>query len=155
MTETHPPFWDVVDTIRAQRPSYRREAYGFVVAALGHTVDSLPAERQADPERRHLSGQELLRGTVELARREFGLMAPTVFREWGVLASTDVGEIVFQLVEAGQLSARGEDRREDFAGGLDLLRALSDGLDLGVPREPSPPTDPGSARGGGGPGIIV
>lgn len=155
MTETHPPFWDVVDRIRAERPSYRREAYGFVVAALGHTVESLPAERQADPERRHLSGQELLLGTVELARREFGLMAPTVFREWGVIASTDVGEIVFQLVEAGQLSARGEDRREDFAGGLDLMKSLSDGLDLGVPREPSPPSDPGPQRSGGGPGIIV
>lgn len=157
MTETHPPFWDVVDRIRSERPSYRREAYGFVVAALGHAVEALPAERQADPERRHLSGQELLRGTVELARREFGLMAPTVFREWGVLASTDVGEIVFQLVEAGQLSARGEDRREDFAGGLDLLKSLSDGMDLGVPgpREPSPPTDRGPRRSGGGPGIIV
>jgi hypothetical protein len=46
------------------------------------------------------------------------------------LPGTDVGEIVFQLVEAGQLSARGEDRREDFAGGPDLMGALSDGLDL-------------------------
>ena len=152
MSPTPTTFWDAVDRIRAERPSYRREAYGFVVAALGHTVESLPAERRADAERRHLSGQELLRGAVELARREFGLMAPTVFREWGVHASTDVGEIVFQLVEAGQLSARGEDRREDFAGGPDLLRALSDGLDLGVPesREPSPP--PGSRPGAGGGG---
>ena len=156
MSPTQATFWDAVDRIRAERPSYRREAYGFVVAALGHVVEALPAERQADPERRHLSGQELLRGTVELARREFGVMAPTVFREWGVHASTDVGEIVFQLVEAGQLSARGEDRREDFAGGLDLLRALSEGLDLGVPRapEPSPPprSGPGAPGGGSGPG---
>ena len=136
MSRSRPTFWDAVDRIRAERPGYRREAYGFIVAALGHTVEALPAERQADPDRRHLSGQELLRGTVELARREFGLMAPTVFREWGVQASTDVGEIVFQLVEAGQLSARGEDRREDFAGGLDLLKALTEGLDLGVPGSP-------------------
>lgn len=155
MSQNPPSFWDVVDRIRAARPGYRREAYGFVVAALGHTVEALSPERRADPERRHLSGQELLRGTVELARREFGLMAPAVFREWGVLASTDVGEIVFQLVEAGQLSARGEDRREDFAGGPDLLRALSEGLDLGVPgrREPSPRRGPGSA--GGGPGTLA
>ncbi len=157
MSQTHPPFWDAVDRIRAERPGYRREAYGFVVAALGHTVDSLPAERLTDPERRHLSGQELLLGAVELARREFGLMAPTVFKEWGVLASTDVGEIVFQLVEAGQLSARGEDRREDFAGGPDLMRALSDGLDLGVPvpRDPSPPPRPGPIGLGGGSGTIA
>ena len=152
MSSSQPTFWDVVDRIRDRGPSYRREAYGFVVAALGHTVDALPAERRADPERRHLSGQELLRGTVELARREFGLMAPTVFREWGVLASTDVGEMVFQLVEAGQLSARGEDRREDFAGGLDLQHALSEGMDLGVPSMPPDPA-PGSRPGrtGGGP----
>ena len=153
MSPTQTTFWDAVDRIRAERPSYRREASGFVVAALGHTVVSRPAARRADPERRHLSGQELLRGAVELARREFGLMAPTVFREWGVHASTDVGEIVFQLIEAGQLSARGEDRREDFAGGPDLLRALSDGLDLGVPgtRGPSPPSRPGAPGGGSGP----
>jgi uncharacterized repeat protein (TIGR04138 family) len=147
MSKSQPSFWDAVDTIRAHRPAYRREAYGFVVAALGHTVDALPAERRGDTERRHLSGQELLRGTVELARSEFGLMAPTVFREWGVLSSTDVGEIVFQLVEAGQLSARGEDRREDFAGGLDLQRALSEGMDLGVPGVPPRP----ERRTGGGP----
>jgi uncharacterized repeat protein (TIGR04138 family) len=155
MSQTHVPFWDTVDRIRAERPSYRREAYGFVAAALGHAVESLPAERRADPERRHLSGQELLRGTIDLARREFGLMATTVFREWGVHAATDVGEIVFQLVEAGQLSARSEDRREDFAGGPDLMRALSEGLDLGGPslREPSPPGS--GTGGGGGSGTIV
>ena len=117
----------------------------------------MPAERLTDPERRHLSGQELLRGAVELAQREFGLMAPTGFKEWGVHAATDVGEIVFQLVEAGQLSARGEDRREDFAGGPDLMRALSDGLDLGVPgpRAPSPPSRSGPIGSGGGSGTIV
>jgi len=151
MPDRLPPFWDAVDRIRAERPGYRREAYGFVVAALTRTVEALPAERRADPVRRHLTGAELLGGVVELGRAEFGLMAPAVFREWGVLAGSDVGEIVFQLVEAGQLSARPEDRREDFGGGPDLMRALSDGVDLGspTPREPSPgrggsPGSPGS-----------
>jgi len=144
MPDVQPPFWDTVDRIRAERPRYRREAYGFVVAALTRTAEALPAERRADPERRHLTGQELLRGVIELARGEFGLMAPAVFREWGVLAASDVGEIVFQLVEAGQLSARKEDCRADFAGGPDLMGALSDGVDLGVPgpREPSRPRPP-------------
>ena len=89
---------------------------------------------------------------IALARDEFGLMAPTVFGEWGLRDARDVGEIVFELVEAGQLSARPEDRREDFAGGTNLMRALSDGLDLGVPgpRAPAPPRPPGP---GGPPGI--
>ena len=127
MSPSDQAFWDAVDRIRARNPSYRREAYGFVMAALGHVVAALPRGRRLDPERRHLSGQELLSGAVGFARREFGLLAPTVFREWGVTASADVGEIVFQLVEEGQLSARHEDRREDFAGGPELMHALSDG----------------------------
>jgi uncharacterized repeat protein (TIGR04138 family) len=155
MPDRQPTFWDAVDQIRAERCRYRREAYGFVVAALTRTAEALPPERRADPERRHLTGQELLGGVIVLARGEFGLMAPVVFREWGVLAGTDVGEIVFQLIEAGQLSARQEDRREDFAGGPDLLKALSEGVDLGVPGPPesSPRRRPGGATGGssGGP----
>jgi len=150
--DAQPPFWDTVDRIRAERPRYRREAYGFVVAALTRTAEALPAERRADPERRHLTGQELLGGVVALARGEFGLMAPLVFREWGVEGASDVGEIVFQLVEAGQLSARKEDCREDFAGGPELMRALSEGVDLGVPgaREPSQPPAPRPAPPPGG-----
>ena len=150
MSPTDLSFWDTVDRIRAEDPRYRREAYGFVMAALGHTVQSLPRERLADPERRHLSGQELLHGAVALARREFGLLAPTVFREWGVHRASDLGEIVFQLVRERQLSARREDRREDFASGPDLMRALSEGLDLEGPRprEPRPPQAPGRAGPG-------
>lgn len=136
MTPRDESFWDVVDRIRAKDPGYRREAYGFVMMALGMTVQGLPEERRGDLERRHLSGQELLQGVVALARREFGLMAETVFREWGLHAATDVGEVVFQLVEHGQLHARPEDRREDFLGGPELGRLLTDGLDLGVPGAP-------------------
>src|SRR5688572_3230630 len=99
MTSHDESFWDVVDRIRVKDPRYRREAYGFLMMALGLTVQGLPAERREDQERRHLSGQELLRGVVALARTEFGLMAETVFGEWGLRSAADIGELVFQLVE--------------------------------------------------------
>jgi uncharacterized repeat protein (TIGR04138 family) len=124
-------FWDAVDRIRETEPSYRREAFGFVVAALGATVQALPAERLADPQRRHLTGRELLRGLVRLARREFGCMAPMVFCEWGVVSGEDVGRIVFRLVECGELSARPEDSLDDFRG-FDLLGGLSAKLEVGA-----------------------
>jgi uncharacterized repeat protein (TIGR04138 family) len=54
-------FWDVVDGIRESDPAYGREAYGFVVAALGVLADALPQERRRDPARRHLTGRELSR----------------------------------------------------------------------------------------------
>jgi len=152
MSPIQTPFWDAVDRIRAERPAYGREAYGFVVAALGHTVRELPRDRRSDPMRRHLSGQELVRGVIGLARREFGFMAPAVFHEWGVHDARDIGEIVFHLVEAGQLSARPEDRREDFEGGPELRRALTEGLDLGAPGAggSGPP-----ASGPGAPGTLA
>jgi len=128
-----PSFWDAVDAVREQDPRYRREAYGFLMMALAATVEALPPERRADPERRHLSGPELLEGVIALARREFGIMAPTVFREWGVTHSSDVGTMVFQLIDAGHLSARPEDRREDFDGRPDLIGALDS--------RPRPPSD--------------
>ena len=124
-------FWDAVDALRAEQGRYAREAYGFVVGALGSTVQSLPAERTADPQRRHLSGRELLAGVVQLARAEFGMLAPMVFREWGVLAGEDVGRIVFELVRCGQLSARPEDTMADFTEGPDLLTELGRGTDFG------------------------
>jgi uncharacterized repeat protein (TIGR04138 family) len=119
------PFWEAVDALCARHPRYRREAYGFVVAALAFAVGELPAERRSDPLRRHLSGSELVTAVIRLARREFGGLSETVFREWGVTRSEDVGAIVFELVSCGQLSARPEDRLEDFQGGPDLIASLA------------------------------
>jgi uncharacterized repeat protein (TIGR04138 family) len=126
-------FRDAVDRLRAGGSRYAREAYVFVVAALGETVRGLPDERLADAERRHLSGQELTEGVIRIAREEFGALAPMVFREWGVQSSEDIGEMVFELVEAGQLSARPEDTLADFQSRGDLLAALA---------EPLPPVPP-------------
>jgi len=127
-------FWDAVDGLREARPRYAREAYGFVVAALSATVQALPAERRADVTARHLGGRELVAGIVHLARHEFGPLAPMVFREWGVVGTEDIGEIVFELVGCQQLSARPEDTMDDFRGG----RALMD--DLAVTFVPAPPS---------------
>ncbi len=145
-------FWDVVDAIRTADPRYRREAYGFVMAALGNTVQALPEDRRRDPGRRHLTGQELLEGVVRLARREFGQLADTVFAEWGVRTGEDVGRIVFQLVESGQLSARREDSMDDFRHAGELAVALREKLGFGPERG----ADPGaSSAGRRGPGTVA
>jgi uncharacterized repeat protein (TIGR04138 family) len=132
MKQHEETLWDAVDGIRAADPRYRREAYAFVLLALGVAAEELPQSRRSDPVRRHLTGAELLHSVVRIARQEFGPMAPTVFHEWGVRTAADVGDLVFQLVERGQLSARPEDRREDFHG-PDLMRLLA------VPPTPSVP----------------
>ena len=127
-------FWEAVDEIRSREGRFRREAYGFVMAALGATVQALPPERRGDPTTRHLSGQELLQGVIRLARQEFGRFAPVVFNEWGIASGEDVGRIVFQLVESKQLSARREDSIDDFRGSGELREALTANLDFGLAR---------------------
>ncbi len=135
------PFWDAVDRVREGNSRYRREAYGFVVGALGVTVAALPLERRRDPARRHLTGGELLHGIAMLARREFGFLAPTVFSEWGVQGGEDIGRIVFELVECGQLSVSPEDSIEDFRG-FDLVASLA---------AETPARDHAGGRASGGP----
>ena len=112
-------FVDAIDRIRAADPRFRREAYVFVLAGLEYVVSRLP-------EPRHITGRELLDGVAALAKQQFGMMAPAVFAEWGVPSSTDVGEIVFQLVEAQLLGKRPEDSLRDFEN-FDLPSALGTG----------------------------
>jgi uncharacterized repeat protein (TIGR04138 family) len=123
MTLHHPK----IDELIRHDPRYTYEAYEFLFAALAHTQKMLertpPADRVADQEY-HVSGRELLEGVRDLALRDFGLMARTVFRMWGINRTDDIGELVFNLVEAGLMSKTSEDQRQDFHGVYDLDKAL-------------------------------
>jgi uncharacterized repeat protein (TIGR04138 family) len=114
-------------------PRYPYEAYEFLFAALAYTqklLDRVPHDVDpADVEPRyHVSGRELLDGIRQYALREFGLMARTVFRLWGINRTDDIGEIVFNLVEEKLLSKTDRDRREDFHDVFDLDQALVEGF---------------------------
>jgi uncharacterized repeat protein (TIGR04138 family) len=108
---------------------YQYEAYEFLYEALNHTqkiLGRLPAGEGTEGAERqhHVSGPELLAGIRDLALQEFGLMARTVFRMWGIQSTDDFGEIVFNLVEAGLMSKTDSDTRQDFHEVYDLDQAL-------------------------------
>jgi uncharacterized repeat protein (TIGR04138 family) len=108
-------------------PRYAYEAYEFLFDALKHTQKLLGRQTADDagPEQvQHVSGPQLLEGVRDLALKEFGLLARTVFRLWGVNKTDDFGEIVFNLVEAGHMSKTDEDTRADFRDVYDLDQAL-------------------------------
>ena len=123
MTVHHPK----IDELIRRDPRYPYEAYEFLFSALAHTQHLLertpPSDRQSDQEY-HVSGRELLEGVRDLALREFGLMARTVFRMWGINRTDDFGELVFNLVETGLMSKTTEDQRQDFHDVYDLDKAL-------------------------------
>jgi uncharacterized repeat protein (TIGR04138 family) len=126
MTIFHPDFAEIV----RKDPRYAYEAYEFVFDALDHTQKMLKrvppkdAERSEGDTRYHVSGPELVEGIRDLALREYGLMARTVFHRWGIQRTGDFGEIVFNLIEAGLMSKTDQDTREDFRDIYDLDQAL-------------------------------
>jgi uncharacterized repeat protein (TIGR04138 family) len=122
-------FWERVETLRMRDQRHPREAYAFVMAALGHTLERLPAERRASPVLRHVTGLELVAGLLDLARQEFGFLAWAVLGQWRLRTGLDVGQVVFQLVEAQVLSRREEDRLEDFARAPDFRAVLEEDFD--------------------------
>ncbi len=126
----------ILDLIRDDA-RYMYEAYEFVCDAVTFTQERLGRGRAAEDDGdHHVSGGELLRGACDLAVREFGLMAPVVFRTWGLRRTDDFGAVVFKLIEAGRLSRSDRDDIEDFRDVFDLEKALTDGyaVDLGAPR---------------------
>ena len=92
---------------------YARESYRFVQRALEHAFE-------LRKKREHVTGQELLEAIKGLAKKEFGLLAPTVFRTWGVNSTLDFGHIVFNLVVGDQMKKRPEDSLDDFREGFDF-----------------------------------
>ena len=130
---------EIAEIVRRDR-RYAYEAYEFIFDALGHTqqlVGRKPREGEPVAEQHHVSGAEILRGTVDLARKEFGWLAKTVFHQWGVTRTDDVGELVFNLIEGSLLSKTETDRRADFQNLFDLDRALTD--DFAISLHEAPP----------------
>ncbi len=95
--------------LRHMNPRYAESAYLFVLTALHHRLEQLARPR-------HLAGAELADAVRELALRRFGPLARTVLEHWGVHSTSDMGEVVFALVECGVLIKQPGDSREDFEG---------------------------------------
>ncbi len=96
---------------------YKLQAYIFTVEALHYKLKKIGKKR-------HLTARELLEGIVELGRKKYGLLAYEVFKSWGCRKTDDFGEIVFNLIEMGELSKTEEDKKEDFYNVFDLREEL-------------------------------
>ena|ERR1035437_9178063 len=98
------------------------QAYFFLKEALDFTLKRI-AETNGG-EARHVSGPELLNGFREFSLEQFGPMASTLMKEWGVRKCQDVGDMVFQLIDEQVFGKQDTDRREDFSEVFDFEDAL-------------------------------
>jgi uncharacterized repeat protein (TIGR04138 family) len=111
-------FDQAVDAILEHNQRFDPSAYYFLKEALDFTVKRVMEDNGGEP--RHVSGPELLAGFRDHALDQFGPLATTLLREWGVQSCSDVGEMVFLLIDAGVFGKQDSDTKEDFADVFDF-----------------------------------
>jgi uncharacterized repeat protein (TIGR04138 family) len=126
---THP----LAEVLRRD-PRFRVEAYAFVYEALDYAQQQLGmCEARPDgaegAEVRHVTGQQLCEAIRRFALRQYGPLARFVLNQWGVYASGDFGEIVYNLIEAGRMHKSETDRREDFDDVFDFEEGFRDAFE--------------------------
>ena len=107
-----------IHDLAGRRGVFRPDAYFFVLEALERAVTAMP-------ERGHVAGGDLLDAARDLGRERFGVMAPEVFRAWGVRNTLDFGRVVFHLVDAGLMARRERDSLSDFIDKFDFESAFA------------------------------
>jgi uncharacterized repeat protein (TIGR04138 family) len=111
-------FNEVVEQIIERDPRYGKEAYIFLKEALEFTIKQ--KKRGKTEAGSHVNADELLDGFRQLALKEFGPMVMTVLEYWGVRASRDVGQLVFNLINAGVFGKTESDSVDDFEEALNF-----------------------------------
>ena len=129
-------FEDAVEGILSRHSEYPSEAYAFMRQALEVASDHFH-KTEDEP---HLSAEELYLGTCAHALEEYGPLARLILSRWGIQSSSDIGAIVYNLIEAGVFGRQEGDTREQF----DKLRSLGEILDAPYesPDTPLPDTAP-------------
>ena len=106
----------IAERHRRMRLSFPPHAYVFLSEALktAQEIAGRHLVRERVDETHHISGQELLEGVRLLGLRQYGPMAPVVFRHWGLQSTDDFGRIVFEMIERGEMRKSERDKISDF-----------------------------------------
>lgn len=115
-------FEQAVSSILDRDRRFAPGAYEFLKEALDFTLKQVMDQNGGVP--RHVSGQELLHGFREHALQQFGPMASTLLQEWGVRSCSDVGDMVFLLIEENVFGRQESDSKRDFEAVYDFDEAF-------------------------------
>ena len=127
MSDSPHPIYQVLQ----DDPRYTIEAYQFVREALSYAqevmgfgvAEPVPGG-ESQPVEKHLTGQEVCEASRSYALEQYGLLAKTVLKNWGINRTDDLGEIVYNLIRVDLMKKSGHDRREDFDAVFDFEMGL-------------------------------
>lgn len=115
-------FEEAVARIVKEDTRYAPDAYQFIREALDFSTKAL--KKPIEGPGRHVTGAELLEGIRQYALQEYGPLAMTVLRNWGIRQCADFGQIVFNLVNKEFLGKTDDDSVRDFDNGYDFETAF-------------------------------
>ena len=101
---------DSFEDIVGRDSRYDARAYALLMDCVNYLVK----------ENRHASGEDILDEFRERALDQYGPLAYTVLTEWGLSSTEDVGEMMFNLVDARRIGKDDNDSADSFAGGYDF-----------------------------------
>jgi uncharacterized repeat protein (TIGR04138 family) len=114
-----------------RRLRYNKHAYDFVFKALHYTQEKLQKSSGGEAEA-HVTGLELLQGAREYAQQQYGRLARVVLGYWGVRRTDDIGRIVFELVDRGEMRKTDRDTISDFIDVFDFATVFEREYDINV-----------------------
>lgn len=125
------------------------EAFLFVREGLAYAADQLALERcsqtvpataaceKVRPARKHVSGQQLCEGIRQYALNQFGYMSKTVLNSWGIHSTSDIGDVVYKMINAGIMKKSSKDRRSHFDDVFDFDAAFESQYDFATECSPA------------------
>lgn len=107
---------DAFADIVAKDPRYHARAYALLMDVVRYL--------SGDDGGRHVTGEEVVDEFRDRALDQYGPLAYTVLTEWGVNATEDIGEMMFNLVDGRRIGRDAADSADAFADGYDFKEAF-------------------------------
>ncbi len=104
-------FEEAVSQYLLEDPRYPAEAYYFIRDGFEYAERCL-VDKGEKP--RHLSGREVSESLKEFALDEYGPMAFFTLGQWNIHATSDFGELVYNLIRMGRFGKEKGDKKSDF-----------------------------------------
>jgi uncharacterized repeat protein (TIGR04138 family) len=126
---------DRLASVVSRDARYPIDAYEFVLEAIASARSrrrrarlkprgDKSAQKPVDPIRKHVTGRDVCDLVKELAVEKYGFMARMMLDRWGLQTTSHIGDIVYNLIDAGELEKNEADARSDFDDVFDLHAEL-------------------------------
>lgn len=113
-------FMEMLFSIKEKNGKYPEKAYLFAFKILKDLAKNNKNQQKSE----NIKAANLLITFRNYALNEFGPMTASVLQEWNICSCRDLGNVIFDLVNAGVLEKDETDRIEDFEEIYDFNEAF-------------------------------